>query len=184
MSTCDDLEASAAILDCIYLLAHRLILYHSVHPSGIVPPILGLYLPPRLLWTASLTIFILVIDIMKWRHRGRHILEPRLPSLLHLPGNLLTLDGRLNVDEDLDLDPLRLDFRSGDPESPLTADPDVSQCERDSVVLTIQDHSDSPRQGKSVVKWLDEWKRKWENMCKLVKYAHPRRTFRDDLVRS
>lgn len=94
----------------------------------------------------------------------------------------LTLDGRLNIDEDLDLDPLRLDFRSGDPELPLTADPSLSQCERDSVTLTIKDHSDSPRQGRSVLRWLDEWKRKWENICKLVKYAHTRRTFRDDLV--
>ena len=102
--------------------------------------------------------------------------------MLCLLGKLLTLDGRLIVGDDLDSDPLRLDFQSGDPEPPLTADANLSQWERDSVVLTIQDHSDSPRQGMPVSKWLDEWKRKWKNMCKLVKYAHTRRTLRDDLV--
>ena len=91
------------------------------------------------------------------------------------------MEGRSNVEDDLDSDPLRLDSQSGEPVSPPTAEPNRSQCGRDSVILTIQDHSDSPRQGSTVVEWLCEWKRKWEEMCKLVKYAHMRRTFRDDL---
>ena len=104
--------------------------------------------------------------------------------MLGLPGNILTLGGRLYDDEDLDLDYLRLDVQSGNPKPSSTADTDHFECEKDSAVLTIKDHRDSPRRGMSVSQWLDEWKRKWESMWKQVKYAHARHTFRGNLVPS
>ena len=104
--------------------------------------------------------------------------------MLGLPGNILTLGGRLYDDEDLDLDHLRLDVQSGNPQPPSTADTDHSEYEIDSAVLTIKDQGDSPRQGMSVSQWLEEWKWKWESMCKQVEYAHKRHTFRANLVPS